>query len=90
MTKKGRPSKKKTFEINRQYDMDTLVGEDWKRQFPEILNKRYADGWKYIPSYIRVGIHGKEWDEKLNQEIIVYKYGVLYERRNDTSISTAS
>jgi len=77
MAKRGRPPKKKITELYLQYDMDRIVGEEWKTRFDEILNKRHADGWKYVPPYFRIGISEK-YNSQLSQPEIVY--GVLYER----------
>lgn len=64
-------------EIFQQYDADILVGESWKRIFHEILNKRFADGWKYIPPFYKLMVDTSIADSQGNHEIHYY---VLYER----------
>ena len=80
----GKPSQKteeekkidrelKNEEHSPQYDTDTVEGESWKKCLPEILNKRFIDGWKYTPPIMRIG-------RNETQSGAPYIYSILYER----------
>ena len=84
MSKRGRKSKEqirreKGIDINKVYDLDEFVGESWKAIFDEILNKRYADGWEYVPPYFYLGQSNEEYDKVHQQPAKIY--GVLYKRK---------
>lgn len=84
MPKRPRKTKKqiqdeRSVEIEQIYDLDEFVGEGWKNQFDDILNKRYADGWEYIPPYYIIGLSKDEYDKELGQPARIY--GVLYKKK---------
>ena len=91
MPKRHRKTKKqieqeKSVEIAQTYDLDEFVGEGWKGQFDDILNKRYADGWEYIPPYYIIGFSDKEYDKQLQQPARIY--GVLYRKKRANFIDS--
>ena len=57
-----------------QYDTDTVEGEVWKKCFADILNKRFIDGWEYLPPYMRTGMNE-------SKSCTPYFYTILYKRR---------
>lgn len=81
MAKRGRKPKTKEdqsiVEIEQQYLLDRLMGEGWRNQIEEMLNMRYAEGWKYIPPFFRIG-ESNEWNSSLGRN--EYIYGILYEK----------
>lgn len=73
--KRGRPPKAKMPEIEQQYDYDRFEGRSFFEILPDILNKRYADGWKYVDIY-KLGVN----TSKMIDGEYPLVYGVLYER----------
>jgi len=61
--------------IDQNYDSDTFIGDEWKKVLPDILNKRHAEGWAYLPPYYRIGVD----DSKADCPVI---YSVLYKKIN--------
>lgn len=61
--KKGRKPNE-IIEIPEIYDSDRFDGTSFSKTLPAILNKRYADGWKFIQLYSQ-GVN---------------EYGILYKR----------
>lgn len=59
-------------EAEPQYEVDEVEGENWKKCFADILNKRFLDGWKFV-SVMRIGTNQKKHDAP-------NIYHILYER----------
>lgn len=62
----------KNISLYEQYDNDIIVGTEFLQRLPEILNKRYTEGWKYVQLF-RVG-------EETRKIPIKPIYSILYER----------
>lgn len=80
--KRGRPPKAKIPEIEQQYDYDRFVGKGFFKTLPEILSKRFAEGWKYIEIFNL----GKDYTKSIDGEYPVL-FGVLYEKQIVTIVS---
>lgn len=76
-TKEEREAQKE-IEIPRFYDYDVFKGSEFLKTLPEILCKRYVDGWEFVRVF-RLG----EDPGKIPIKTI---YGVLYKNINSLSI----
>lgn len=63
---------KNEIKIPEQYDYDRFKGRNFLKTLPEILNKRYGEGWRFLKIF--------NLGEDTSRIPIKTVYGILYEK----------